>query len=64
MLDSLLALTKVQVTESKIHDSRFRGITQEPNILYLFGLAYLAFYRFKQIIEAGRLLCLPTEKLL
>ena len=28
-----LAVTKVQVTESKRHDSRFRGITQEPNIL-------------------------------
>jgi putative transposase len=48
-----LAVTKVQVTESKRHDSRFRGITQEPNILYLFDLAYFAFYRFKQIIEAG-----------
>jgi len=49
----VLAVTKVQVTESKRHDSRFRGITQEPNILYLFDLAYFAFYRFKQIIEAG-----------
>jgi len=45
--------TKVQVTESKRHDSRFRGITNEPNILYLFDLAYFAFYRFEKIMEAG-----------
>jgi hypothetical protein len=44
--------TKVQVTKSKRHDSRFRGITNEPNILYLFDLAYFAFYRFKKIMEA------------
>jgi len=43
----------VQVTESKRHDSRFYGITNEPNILYLFDLAYFSFYRFKKIIEAG-----------
>ena len=48
-----LTATKVQVTESKRHDSRFRGITKEPNILYLFDLAYFAFYRFEKIIEAG-----------
>ncbi len=48
-----LTATKVQVTESKRHDSRFHGITKEPNILYLFDLAYFAFYRFEKIIEAG-----------
>jgi IS4 transposase len=48
-----LAAAKVQVTESKRHDSRFRGITKEPNILYLFDLGYFAFYRFEKIIEAG-----------
>lgn len=48
-----LAATKVQVTESKRHDSRFYSITNEPNILYLFDLAYFAFYRFTKIIEAG-----------
>lgn len=35
-----LIATKVQVTESKRHDSRFRGITNEPNILYLFDLVH------------------------
>ena len=48
-----LTATKVQVTESKRHDSSFHGITKEPNILYLFDLAYFAFYRFEKIIEAG-----------
>jgi len=48
-----LIATKVQVTESKQHDSRFRGINNEPNVLYLFDLAYFAFYRFEKIIEAG-----------
>lgn len=48
-----LTATKVQITESKRHDSRFRGITTEPNILYLFDLAYFAFYRFEKIMEAG-----------
>jgi hypothetical protein len=48
-----LIATKVQVTESKRHDSRFRGITNAPNILYLFDLAYFAFYRFEKIMEAG-----------
>lgn len=48
-----LTATKAQVTESKRHDSRFRCITTEPNILYLFDLGYFAFYRFKKIMEAG-----------
>lgn len=48
-----LTAAKVQVTESKRHDSRFRSITNEPDILYLFDLAYFAFYRFEKIIEAG-----------
>jgi hypothetical protein len=48
-----LTAAKVQVTESKRHDSRFGGITKEPDILYLFDLAYFAIYRFEKIIEAG-----------
>jgi hypothetical protein len=48
-----LTAAKVQVTESKRHDSRFHGITKEPNILYLFDLGYFAFYRFEKIMEAG-----------
>ena len=48
-----LAPQKVQVTESKRHDSRFRGITNEPAILYLFDLGYWSFTRLKKIISAA-----------
>jgi hypothetical protein len=47
-----LAVTKLQVTEGKRHDSRFRFITKVPNILYLFDLGYWSFTRFKKIVEA------------
>jgi hypothetical protein len=47
-----LAVTKLQVTEGKRHDSRFRFITKAPNILYLFDLGYWSFTRFKKIVEA------------
>jgi hypothetical protein len=46
-----LAVTKLQVTEGKRHDSRFRFITKDPNILYLFDLGYWSFTRFKKIVE-------------
>jgi hypothetical protein len=49
-----LAVTKLQVTESKRHDSRFRFTTKAPNILYLFDLGYWSFTRFKKIVEAKR----------
>ena len=48
-----LAPQKVQVTESKRHDSRFRGITNESAILYLFDLGYWSFTRLKKIISAA-----------
>jgi hypothetical protein len=48
-----LAVTKLQVTEGKRHDSRFRFITKAPNILYLFDLGYWSFTRFKNIADAG-----------
>ncbi|RCV64732.1 IS4 transposase [Methanophagales archaeon] len=47
-----LAITKLQVTDGKRHDSRFRFITKDPNILYLFDLGYWSFVRFKQIADA------------
>jgi hypothetical protein len=43
--------TKVQVSESKRHDSRFRGITNEPYILYLFDLAYFALEILNAIVQ-------------
>ncbi|MBC8521909.1 MAG: hypothetical protein ISS94_01450 [Candidatus Syntrophoarchaeum sp.] len=47
-----LAVTKLQVTEGKRHDSKFRFITKASNILYLFDLGYWSFTRFKKIVEA------------
>jgi hypothetical protein len=47
-----LAITKLQVTDGKRHDSKFRFITKDPNILYLFDLGYWSFVRFKQIADA------------
>lgn len=50
-----LAVNKVQATNSKRHYSRFRGITRQAGILYLFDLGYFAFARFQKIIEAKSL---------
>nr|AAU84130.2 hypothetical protein GZ37B2_96 [uncultured archaeon GZfos37B2] len=47
-----LAVTKLQVTEGKRHDNRFRFITKDPNILYLFDLGYWSFKNFKKIVDA------------
>lgn len=47
-----LVVDKVQATAGKRHDSRFRGITTQPGILYLFDLGYWAFARFQRIIQA------------
>ena len=44
---------KLQVTEGKRHDSRFRGITKQPGVLYLFDLGYWSFTRLHQIIQAA-----------
>ena len=42
------AVTKLQVTEGKRHDNKFRFITKAPNILYLFDLGYWSFKNFKK----------------
>lgn len=47
-----LAPQKVQVTHGKRHDSRFRGITKQRGVLYLFDLGYWSFTRLHQIIQA------------
>lgn len=47
-----LSVARIQVTEGKRHDSRFKGITQEANILYLFDSGYFAFWLFARIIAA------------
>lgn len=47
------AVTKLQVTSGKRHDSRFRFVTQESNYLYLVDLGYWSFGLMKKIIDAG-----------
>ena len=47
-----LVTTKLQVTEGKRHDNKFRFITKAPNILYLFDLGYWSFTNFKKIVDA------------
>jgi hypothetical protein len=48
-----LAPNKLQVTHGKRHDSRFRGITKQRGVLYLFDLGYWSFTRLHRIIQAS-----------
>ena len=47
------AVTKLQVTSGKRHDSRFRFVTQTANCLYLIDLGYWSFSLMKKIIDAN-----------
>jgi len=47
------AVTKLQVTSGKQHDSRFSFVTQMANCLYLIDLGYWSFGLMKKIIDAG-----------
>jgi len=47
------AVSKLQVTSGKQHDSRFRFVTQTANCLYLIDLGYWSFSLMKKIIDAG-----------
>jgi hypothetical protein len=47
------AVTKLQVTSGKQHDSRFRFVTQTANCLYLIDLGYWSFGLMKKIIDAS-----------
>ena len=47
------AVTKLQVTSGKRHDSRFSFVTQERNCLYLVDLGYWSFRLLKRIIAVG-----------
>jgi len=46
------AVTKLQVTSGKQHDSRFSFVTQTANCLYLIDLGYWSFGLMKKIIDA------------
>ena len=47
------AVSKLQVTSGKRHDSRFAFVTQKANCLYLVDLGYWSFGLMKKIIDAG-----------
>lgn len=49
----LNVITKLQVSEGKRHDSRFRFVTKEAKLLYLVDLGYWSFGLMKKIIDAG-----------
>lgn len=46
-------VTKLQVTNGKRHDSRFRFVTQVENCLYLIDLGYWSYTLINKIITAG-----------
>lgn len=47
------AVTKLQVTTGKQHDSRFSFVTKAAHCLYLVDLGYWSFRLMKKIIDAG-----------
>lgn len=47
------AVTKLQVTEGKRHDSRFSFVTKAANCLYIVDLGYWSFRLMDKIIDAG-----------
>lgn len=47
------AVSKLQVSDGKRHDSRFSFVTKEANCLYLVDLGYWSFRLMKKIIDAG-----------
>lgn len=49
----LHVLTKLHVSMGKRHDSRFKFVTRESNLLYLCDLGYWSYTLFQKIIDAG-----------
>ena len=47
------AVSKLQVTSGKRHDSCFSFVTKEANCLYLVDLGYWSFRLMKKIVDAG-----------
>lgn len=50
---TVAAVTKLQVSNGKRHDSKFSFVTKEANCLYLVDLGYWSFRLMKKIINAG-----------
>jgi len=49
----LRVVTKLQVTKGKRHDSLFKFVTKDKNVLYLVDLGYWSYKLMQQIIDAG-----------
>lgn len=47
------AVTKLQVSNGKRHDSRFAFVTKVPNMLYLVDLGFWSFTLMQKIMDAG-----------
>ncbi len=58
----IAAVTKLQVTSGKRHDSRFSFVTKEANRLYLIDLGYWSFRLMKKIIDAGSFFVMRLKK--
>ena len=56
------AVSKLQVTSGKRHDSRFSFVTKEANCLYLVDLGYWSFRLMKKIINAGSFFVLRLKR--
>ncbi len=50
---TIAAVTKLQVSNGKRHDSKFAFVTKEANCLYLVDLGYWSFRLMKKIIDVG-----------
>ncbi len=50
---TLNVMTKLQVSKGKRHDSRFKFVTADSDILYLCDLGYWSFTLLQRIIDAG-----------
>lgn len=50
---TIAAVTKLQVSSGKRHDSQFSFVTKAENCLYLVDLGYWSFRLMKKIIDAG-----------
>ncbi len=56
------AVTKLQVTSGKRHDSRFRFVTQVSNCLYLIDLGYWSYTLINKIIAVGSFFVMRLKK--
>lgn len=56
------AVSKLQVSSGKRHDSRFAFVTQAANCLYLVDLGYWSFRLMQKIVDAGSFFVMRLKK--